>query len=71
MAVHSPSHPDGETVGFAEFADVEATQRAIEVATSGLDGWAATPVTERASILRRAAEARGHEFAAWIVHEGG
>ena len=74
VAVRSPSHPDGEPVGFVEFADAETTERAVEVATSGLDQWAATPVTERASILRRAAElleARGHEFAAWIVHEGG
>ncbi len=74
VAVHSPSHPDGEPVGFAELADAEATRRAIEAATLGLDAWSATPVAERASILRRAAdliEARGHEFAAWIVHEGG
>ncbi len=74
VAVRSPSRPDGEPVGFAEFADAEAARRAIAVATSGSAAWAATPVAERASILRRAAgllEARGHEFAAWVVHEGG
>ena len=74
VAVHSPSHPDGEPVGFAEFADAEGARRAIAVAAAGARGWEATPVAERASILRRAAallEARGHEFAAWVVHEGG
>ena len=74
VAVHSPSHPDGEPVGFAQLADAEGARRAIAVAAAGLDGWSATPVGDRASILRRAAgllEARGHEFAAWVVHEGG
>ena len=74
VAVRSPSHPDGEPVGFVEFAGAEGARRAIAVAAAGARGWEATPVAERASILRRAAgllEARGHEFAAWIVHEGG
>ena len=74
VAIRSPSHPDGEPVGFAELADGAGARRAVDVATSGLAAWAATPLAERGSILRRAAdllEARGHEFAAWIVHEGG
>lgn len=74
VEVHSPSYPAGKPVGFAEFADARGARRAIEVAASGSPAWAATPVAERASILRRAAdllEERGHEFAAWIVHEGG
>ena len=74
VAVHSPSHPDGEPVGFAEFADAEGARRAIALAAGGAPAWAATPVEERASVLLRAAdllEERGHEFAAWIVHEGG
>lgn len=74
VAVSSPSYPDGEPVGYAEFAGSEATRRSVEVAASGSSRWGATPVVERASILRRAADlldARGHEFAAWIVHEGG
>ena len=74
VAVRSPSHPDGEPVGFAQLADAEGARRAIAVAAAGLDGWSATPVADRASVLRRAAdllEARGHEFAAWVVHEGG
>ena len=74
VAVRSPSHPDGEPVGFAGFAGGAGARRAVDVATSGLAAWAATPAAERGSTLRRAAdllEARGHEFAAWIVHEGG
>ena len=74
VGVRSPSYPAGEPVGFADFAGAEATRRAIEVAASGSPAWAATPVADRASTLRRAADlldARGHEFAASIVHEGG
>ncbi len=74
VAVHSPSHPVGDPVGFAEFADAEGARRAVAVAADGARDWAARPVEERASVLRRAAdllEERGHEFAAWIVHEGG
>ncbi len=73
-AVQSPSHPEAEPVGVVEFAAAESAGRAIAVAASGLRGWAARPAAERASVLRRAADllrARGHEFAAWIVHEGG
>ncbi len=73
-AVMSPSHPGSEPVGFAEFADATAARSAITVASAGAAAWAATPVAERAAILTRAADLlhrRGHEFAAWIVHEGG
>ena len=74
LAVRSPSHPEAEPVGLVELADAEGARRAITIAAEGSTGWAATPVAERASILRRGAgllEARGHEFAAWVVHEGG
>ncbi len=74
VEVHSPSYPAGDPVGFAEFADARGARRAVEVASAGVPAWAATPVAERAAVLRRAAdllEERGHEFAAWIVHEGG
>ena len=72
--ITSPSHPGSEPVGVAEFAGVEATRRAVASAASAAAGWAATPVAERAAVLLRAADllyARGHEFAAWVVHEGG
>ena len=74
LTVRSPSHPDGEPVGVAALADAEGAQRAVAVARQGAPAWAATAVGERAAILRRAAdllEERGHEFAAWVVQEGG
>ena len=74
LTVHSPSHPDAEPVGHAALADAAGARRAVAVARSGAPRWARTPVAERAAILRRAAqllEERGHEFAAWVVHEGG
>ena len=74
VEVRSPSYPNAEPIGVAEFADGGGARRAVEVAASGSSAWADTPVAERAPILRRAADlldARGHEFAAWIVHEGG
>ena len=74
LTVHSPSHPDAEPVGHGALADAAGARRAVAVARSGAPRWARTPVAERAAILRRAAqllEERGHEFAAWVVHEGG
>ena len=74
VAIRSPSEPNGDAVGTVDFAGLEATRLAIEVARLGQARWAATTVTERAGVLRRAAELlhrREHEFAAWIVHEGG
>ena len=74
VAVHSPSHPAAEPVGYAAFAGAAAVPRALTTALAGGERWAARPVTERAAILRRAAELleqRAAEFAAWVVHEGG
>ena len=74
VEVRSPSHPTDAPMGMVEFAGIEATARALEIVTEGAAGWAARPPADRASILRRAADllhARQHEFAAWVVHEGG
>ena len=74
VEVNSPSAPDGPPVGRVEFADVPTAERAAAVARAAAPAWAARPAAERATILDRAADllvARGHEFAAWIVHEGG
>ncbi|MDA0353024.1 MAG: aldehyde dehydrogenase family protein, partial [Chloroflexi bacterium] len=74
VAVHSPSDPAGDAVGTADFAGLPATAVAIEVARAAQPAWAAIPVAERARILRHASdllEQRQHEFAAWVVHEGG
>lgn len=74
VGVFSPSAPSGPPVGVAELAGLEATERAIAATRAGAGPWAALPVEERAGVLRRAAARlweRRHEFAAWVVHEGG
>jgi RHH-type proline utilization regulon transcriptional repressor/proline dehydrogenase/delta 1-pyrroline-5-carboxylate dehydrogenase len=74
VAIHSPSHPDGPPVGHAAFATAEAARQLAAGLRASAANWAATPVAERTNALRRAAALlyeRGHEFAAWIVHEGG
>ena len=74
LTVRSPSHPDGDPVGVAALAGAEEARRAAKVARAGAARWAAMPAADRAAVLRRAAdllEQRGHEFAAWVVHEGG
>lgn len=74
VPIHSPSSPDGDAVGTVDFAARDAARRTIALARRGAPAWRATPVVERARILRDAADslqARSHEFAAWIVHEGG
>lgn len=72
--VHSPSHPGDPPVGTVDLADGALAQRAAEAARLAQPAWAAMPVATRAAVLRRAAtllEDRAHEFAAWVVHEGG
>ena len=74
VAVHSPSYPSAEPVGVVDFAAVASVDRAVDVARAGQAAWAARPASERADVLRRAADllhTRGAEFAAWVVHEGG
>jgi acyl-CoA reductase-like NAD-dependent aldehyde dehydrogenase len=61
-------------VGVTAFADAAGARSAITVAVGGAYRWAETSVEERAAVLGRAAAlliSRGHEFAAWLVHEGG
>ena len=77
VAIASPSHPlaaGGEPVGRIRFARTADVERAALVASAGARRWGALPVGERARVLRHAAElaeARAHELAAWVVHEGG
>ncbi|MSQ36427.1 MAG: aldehyde dehydrogenase family protein [Dehalococcoidia bacterium] len=74
VAVFSPSHPDGPPVGHAAFATGEAARRLAAELRAGAPHWAGAPVAERTRALRRAADLlyeRAHEFAAWLVHEGG
>ena len=74
LDIFSPSHPSGPPLGHVDFAGPEALERAITTARTGQPAWAATPVEERARILRAAAELlrqQAEEFAAWAVHGGG
>ncbi len=79
VEVHSPSHPVspggvGTPVAIVAHASAEQATHAAEVVRAGAVRWAATPVATRAAVLRDAAsllEGRAHEFAAWVVHEGG
>lgn len=69
----NPSHPR-EIVGRTARADVMSAERAIAVAVRALPDWRATPATERAEFLFRAAAVmreRRWELAAWEVFEAG
>lgn len=74
VAIDSPSHPDAGPVGVVPFVDAGTARRVASAVRERCEVWAATPADERARVLRRAGdllEGRAHEFAAWIVHEGG
>ncbi len=74
IEVYSPSHPGGPALAIVEQATAAQAGDAAAQVRAGARRWAATPVAVRAAVLRGAAdrlEARAHEFAAWIVHEGG
>ena len=63
-----------EVIGHAACASEVETLRAIADAAQALPRWAAMPVTDRANILRKAAELMGKrraELAAWICLEAG
>jgi len=69
----NPSNP-AEVVGTVGQINIEQADQAIAAAKTAFKTWQHTPVSERAAILRRAAdllEARRHELNAWMVFEGG
>jgi len=69
----NPSRP-AEVVGRAALGSVADVDRAVAAAGRAAAGWESLGATERASILRRAAERlreRRDELAAWIVFEAG
>lgn len=69
----NPSHPD-EIAGRVARAGVAEAERGVAAAVAALPAWRATPATERADLLFRAAAAlrtRRAEFAAWEVVEAG
>ncbi len=69
----NPSNPT-EVVGTIGQIDIEQANQAIVAAKVAFKTWQRTPASERAAILRRAAdllEARRHELNAWMVFEAG
>ena len=69
----NPSDPS-EIVGTVGQVTIEQAEAAIASAKTAFKTWKKTPATERAHILRRAAdllEQRRHELNAWMVFEGG
>lgn len=69
----NPSHPQ-EIVGRVGVATIEDAEHAIRAAKAAQKQWQHTPVSERAAILRRAAdllEAQRHELVAWMCYEVG
>jgi RHH-type proline utilization regulon transcriptional repressor/proline dehydrogenase/delta 1-pyrroline-5-carboxylate dehydrogenase len=80
-AVHTDSHIDSlnpaqpqQLVGRVGLASQSQADQAMTVAQAAFPGWAATPVQERAAMLRRAADImadRRHELNAWMVYEVG
>jgi RHH-type transcriptional regulator, proline utilization regulon repressor / proline dehydrogenase / delta 1-pyrroline-5-carboxylate dehydrogenase len=69
----NPSNP-AEVVGTIGQIDIEQANQAIAAAKAAFKTWQRTPASERAAILRRAAdllEARRHELNAWMVFEAG
>ena len=64
----------GEVLGTAGAGNVEAVTRAAASAARAQRDWAATPITDRAAIVRRAAELLERhrpELIRWLVREGG
>ena len=69
----NPSNPK-EIVGKIGLISVEQAEQAIQAAKAAFPSWRKTPVTERAGILRKAAdlmEKRRHELSGWMVLEVG
>lgn len=69
----NPSKPS-EVVGKTALCDAAVADRAVAAARAAADGWAATPVADRAAVLSRLAGVlhdRRFECAAWQVHEAG
>jgi RHH-type transcriptional regulator, proline utilization regulon repressor / proline dehydrogenase / delta 1-pyrroline-5-carboxylate dehydrogenase len=69
----NPSQPD-EVVGTLGLIDIEQADRAMAAAKQALAGWRSTPVSQRAAIIRQAAELieqRRHELNAWMLLETG
>jgi len=72
-SILNPSDPS-DTVGAVHEAAPEQVRTELDIALAAATTWEATPVEERATILRRAAdlyEAHSHEFFALTAREAG
>jgi RHH-type proline utilization regulon transcriptional repressor/proline dehydrogenase/delta 1-pyrroline-5-carboxylate dehydrogenase len=69
----NPSNPS-EVVGRVGLLSIEQAEQAIQAAKAAFPAWRRTPASERAAILRKAAdlmEQRRAELSAWMVLETG
>lgn len=69
----NPSNPS-EIVGKVGLISVEQAERALEAAKKAFPAWKRTPASQRAAILRKAAdlmESRRYELTAWVCLEVG
>ena len=65
---------ESEVIGRVGLISVEQAEQAMQVAKAAFPNWRRTPVTERAQVLRKAAELmeqRRAELASWMVLEVG
>lgn len=73
IASVNPSRPD-EVVGQIGLANVEQAEAAVAAAKAAFPAWKRTPASQRAAILRKAADLmaqRRAELSAWMVLEEG
>lgn len=69
----NPCNPS-EIVGHIGLMSIEQAEQALNTAKTAFPAWKKTPATERAKILRKAAdlmEERRHELSAWVCLEVG
>ncbi|ACK64223.1 delta-1-pyrroline-5-carboxylate dehydrogenase [Rippkaea orientalis PCC 8801] len=69
----NPCNPS-EIVGHIGLMSIEQAEQALNAAKAAFPAWKKTPATERAKILRKAAdlmEERRHELSAWVCLEVG
>lgn len=70
---HNPANPK-QLVGIHQKAGAEHAELAMKAALAAFPSWSRLPVSQRASLLLRAAEIireRKFEFCAWLVYEVG
>jgi len=74
QTIESIEPATGDVLGVAGVGDADAINRAATAAAAAQPGWAATPMTERVSIIRRAADLMAEhrpELERWLIRESG